>query len=115
MNFRDWLFVEDHCEAIWKIVHSSQCIGETYNIGGSKDISNLNLIEHVLEILSSKTSDSLDYYKSLITFVEDRKGHDFRYAIDYSKIERLLGWKPKSTLSDGLTTTIDYYLKKYSN
>jgi len=101
-NIRDWLYVEDHCEAIWQIVAQGTS-GETYNIGGDCEMSNVEMI-HVLCMLLGKNFDDV------VKFVEDRKGHDFRYAIDHSKITRELGWAPSTTnIGEGLQKTIDYY------
>lgn len=113
-NVRDWLFVEDHCDAIWEIITNPTTIGKTYNIGGKNDISNWKLVTHILTKLAEKSGISIDNLIDLVTFVEDRKGHDFRYAIDSTKIETELGFFPKYNFEDGLEITIDYYLKKYN-
>ena len=109
-NVRDWLHVEDHCRAIDKIFHEGE-IGETYNIGGEWEMFNIDLVEDICDIMDEKrgTTNSQD----LITFVEDRKGHDLRYAIDTSKIRRQLSWEPTVSFIDGLRSTIDWYLEKY--
>ena len=94
-NIRDWLYVTDHCEAIYKVLTSGN-IGETYNIGGNNEISNLEIVETICKeldkVLPCKNNK---FYNELINFVEDRPGHDFRYAIDASKIKNDLGWAPK--------------------
>lgn len=101
-NVRDWLFVDDHCAAIWQIITRGTS-GSTYNIGGDCEMSNVEMV-HVLCMLLGKNFDDV------VEFVEDRKGHDFRYAIDHSKITQELGWVPIVTnISEGLQKTIDYY------
>lgn len=100
-NIRDWLYVEDHCEAI-DLVFENGKPGERYNIGGHNEKRNIDIVKLILARLG-KSED-------LIEFVEDRKGHDFRYAIDPSKIKRELGWEPKTKFEDGIIKTIDWYL-----
>ena len=101
-NVRDWLYVDDHCEAIWQII-TRGASGETYNIGGDCEMSNVEMV-HVLCMLLGKNFDDV------VEFVEDRKGHDFRYAIDHSKITAELGWTPRVTnIGEGLQKTIDFY------
>ena len=100
-NVRDWIYVDDHCEAVWKIVVEGT-VGETYNIGSNCEKSNLEIIEEICKSLNLEPS-------SCIEFVEDRKGHDFRYAIDAKKIRRELKWKPKHNLRRGLKKTIVSY------
>jgi dTDP-glucose 4,6-dehydratase len=101
LNVRDWLFVVDHCRAIEAILLRGK-IGETYCVGGLwQDISNLDLVKMILKIMGKTEVD--------IEFVSDRPGHDRRYAIDFSKIERELGWKPSVTLEEGLRQTIEWY------
>ena len=110
LNVRDWLYVEDHCEAIDVVLEKGN-IGETYNIGGHCEKSNLEMIKTICAILDDVLPDSR--YKplaSLITFVRDRAGHDRRYAIDCSKIEKKLGWSPTESLEHGLRKTIEWYL-----
>ncbi|MGB9707405.1 MAG: dTDP-glucose 4,6-dehydratase [Microgenomates group bacterium] len=100
---RDWLYVEDHCRAIDLILHKGK-IGETYFIGGlNKDISNLDLIKKILKLMNKD--------ESYIEFVKDRPGHDRKYAVDWSKINRELGWRPEVDLNRGLKITIEWYLK----
>lgn len=101
-NVRDWLFVEDHCEAIALILEKSP-FGEIYNIGGHFERSNLKIAQLILEYLNKP--------KNLITFVKDRLAHDRRYAMDPSKIERELGWKPRHTFSEGIAKTFEWYKK----
>jgi len=110
-NVRDWLYVMDHVDAIDTIFHRGK-IGETYCIGGGYQMSNLRLTH----IICDKLNDILDYgtnSRDLITFVDDRKGHDFRYAIDYTKLSKTLNWEPKTTFEDGIDETINYYLNKF--
>lgn len=102
MNVRDWLHVEDHCQAIWTVLEKGRS-GEVYNIGGSNEWHNLMLVKELLHILNKP--------ESLITFVKDRPGHDRRYAIDASKIQRELGWRPSYDFAAGLRQTVDWYVK----
>jgi dTDP-glucose 4,6-dehydratase len=101
LNVRDWLYVEDHCRAIDVVLHNGR-IGEVYNIGGHNEKKNIDIVKLVLQKLGKP--------ESLITFVKDRPGHDRRYAIDASKIERELGWKPQETFETGIEKTIAWYL-----
>ena len=100
-NVRDWIFVDDHCRAIWKTYESGRS-GEAYNIGSRNEKYNIDVVRSIL--------DALGKPHGLITFVTDRLGHDRRYAIDPSKVENELGWKPAMTWENGLQTTIDWYL-----
>ena len=102
LNIRDWLYVEDHCEAIDLVFHNGKA-GERYNIGGHNEKRNIEIVKLILKHLG-KTEE-------LITFVEDRKGHDYRYAIDPTKIKNELGWEPKTKFEDGIVKTIDWYLE----
>ena len=101
MQVRDWLYVEDHCSAIDAVLHKG-VYGETYNIGGNNEKENIFIVNSILE--------ALDKSENLISYVEDRLGHDRRYAIDNSKIMRELGWVPKYTFEEGIKLTIDWYL-----
>ncbi len=109
-NVRDWLYVEDHAKAIDIVFHKGK-IGETYNIGGNNEWSNINLIHKLCEIADKKLGRTLGESKQLITFVKDRAGHDLRYAIDSSKIQNELGWKPSLTFDEGIEKTLDWYLQ----
>jgi dTDP-glucose 4,6-dehydratase len=109
-QIRDWLFVKDHCEAIREVLKQGK-IGETYNVGGWNEKSNLDVVKTlcgILDELKPKTDGSK--YESQITYVKDRPGHDRRYAIDASKLEGELGWKPKETFESGLRKTVLWYL-----
>lgn len=109
-NVRDWLFVEDHARALELVVTKGKP-GESYNIGGRAERTNLSVVETICDILDSKRPRKGGArYRDLITFVTDRPGHDRRYAIDASKIERELGWKPAETFDTGLERTIQWYL-----
>ena len=107
-QIRDWLFVTDHCEAIYKIL-TNGIVGETYNIGGNNQPSNLTIVETVCDLLD-ELKPQLESRRSLIKFVADRPGHDRRYAMDISKIERELGWQPRHSLTDGLLATVQWIL-----
>lgn len=107
-NIRDWLYVEDHCAAIDAILHKGK-VGETYNIGGNCEKDNLSLVKNICEIMDGKNL-SQGFHEKLITFVEDRKGHDWRYAIDNTKIANTLNWRPKYSFEQGLLATVEYYL-----
>jgi dTDP-glucose 4,6-dehydratase len=109
-NIRDWLYVIDHNTAIWKIVTEGR-IGETYNIGGENEWTNLDLVNYLCELMSElKGKPEKDYYKKLITYVKDRPGHDRRYAINCDKIKSELGWKQSVTFAEGLKKTTQWYL-----
>ncbi len=101
LNVRDWLYVEDHCKAIDRIIHNGK-VGEVYNIGGHNEMRNIDIVKIILKELGKP--------ESLITYVADRKGHDMRYAIDPSKIHKELGWLPETKFADGIKKTIQWYL-----
>ena len=103
-NIRDWLFVEDHCEALLAIGEKFKS-GERYNIGGGHEMSNLEMVTLILDLMGKP----VNMYQNWINFVTDRKGHDFRYAMDSSKLERELGWKAKTNITEGLRKTLEYY------
>ncbi len=100
LNIRDWLYVEDHCEAIDLVLHNGRA-GQRYNIGGHNEKTNIEIVKLILKELKKP--------ETLISFVEDRKGHDYRYAIDPSKIKQELGWEPKTKFDDGIIKTIKWY------
>ncbi|MBB4842283.1 dTDP-glucose 4,6-dehydratase [Paucibacter oligotrophus] len=108
-NVRDWLFVSDHASAIRAVLQGGR-VGETYNIGGWNEMSNLEIVHTVCELLDELRPDAAGSYKRLITFVKDRPGHDRRYAIDARKIERELGWRPAETFATGIRKTVQWYL-----
>ena len=110
-NVRDWLYVEDHVKAIDTILHQGS-IMETYCIGGDTERSNLELVHLLITEIDIQLGNPVGYSTSLISFVEDRKGHDFRYAIDHSKLTKDLGWKPTTSLKEGLKTTVSWYLNR---
>jgi dTDP-glucose 4,6-dehydratase len=110
-NVRDWIYVDDHIEALWSILHRGG-IGEVYDLGGSSECSNLELVYLVLKLLAERTGCDPELYHRLIRFVDDRPGHDFRYAIDCSKVLQTLGWKPRTKLIDGLMRTIQFYIER---
>jgi dTDP-glucose 4,6-dehydratase len=109
-NVRDWLYVEDHADAIDLIFHKGKQ-GETYNIGGNNEWQNIQLIHLLCEIADKKLGREKGESGKLITFVKDRAGHDMRYAIDSSKIQNELGWKPSLTFEEGLEKTVDWYIQ----
>ncbi|MGJ0366428.1 dTDP-glucose 4,6-dehydratase [Aliarcobacter cryaerophilus] len=111
-NIRDWLYVLDHCKGIDLVYHNGKN-GETYNIGGRNERTNLQIVHRITTILDEQVPKPNFSYKSLITFVEDRAGHDRRYAIDASKLENELGWKADENFDTGIVKTIEWYLKKY--
>ena len=108
-NVRDWLFVEDHCEAIWLVFEKGR-VGETYNIGGNSERRNIEVVKSICKVLSEEIERPLAELEGLITYVTDRPGHDLRYAIDASKLKRELGWQPKETFETGLRKTVRWYL-----
>jgi dTDP-glucose 4,6-dehydratase len=111
-NIRDWLYVLDHCKGIDLVYHSGKS-GQTYNIGGRNERTNLQIVDRICTILDEKVPKEKSY-KELITFVEDRSGHDRRYAIDATKLENELGWKADENFDSGIVKTIEWYLRKYN-
>ena len=110
-NIRDWLYVDDHCDAIELIFNNGNC-GETYNIGGNYEISNIDLANIIIKIFDEIRLDNSGTSNKLIEFVSDRPGHDFRYSIDFSKIKKELGWTPKTNFDKGIRETINWYISK---
>jgi len=119
-NVRDWLYVEDHCDAIWLILKNGK-LGDTYNIGGDCEKQNIEVVNRLCEILEelypaennkrvTKSVATGSHYEDLITYVKDRPGHDRRYAIDCSKIKEVLGWRRNHNFEDGLRKTVTWYL-----
>jgi dTDP-glucose 4,6-dehydratase len=115
LQVRDWLFVEDHCDAIWRIINKGRP-GDTYNVGGNCERSNIKVIKSICAVLEQLVPSAKNHelngskYLDLITNVQDRPGHDRRYAIDFSKIKRELGWTPSVTFKQGMDRTIRWYL-----
>ena len=109
-NVRDWLYVTDHCEAIWRVLQKGTP-GETYNIGGNNEWKNIDVVREICRVLAEETGSDLSRYTELITFVPDRPGHDQRYAIDATKMQQELGWSPQETFTSGLQKTIRWYLE----
>ncbi|HCJ6519773.1 TPA: dTDP-glucose 4,6-dehydratase, partial [Acinetobacter baumannii] len=109
-QIRDWLYVEDHAKALYKVVTEGK-VGETYNIGGHNEKQNIEVVKTICKILDElKPQNNHQPYEALITFVKDRPGHDLRYAIDASKIAKDLGWKPEETFETGIRKTVEWYL-----
>jgi len=109
-NVRDWLYVEDHSAAVWRIMTEGR-VGETYNVGGRNEWQNVRLVHELCAAVARATGRDVNDFEKLITFVKDRPGHDRRYAIDCSKIEGELGWRPSVTFEQGLELTVRWYLE----
>ena len=110
LNVRDWLYVGDHAEALWRVlIHGRD--GETYNIGGRNEWPNIRIVELICDLIDELAPKLGGNSRRLITFVKDRPGHDRRYAIDASKIERELGWTPAHTFERGIRETVQWYLE----
>jgi dTDP-glucose 4,6-dehydratase len=109
LNVRDWLYVGDHCRAVDTVFHKGRA-GEVYNIGGRNEQRNIDIVGKLLAAVALRTGEPRDALLGLITFVKDRPGHDRRYAIDPSKIERECGWAPETVFDDGIAATVDWYL-----
>ena len=112
-NIRDWLYVEDHCVAIDNVFHNGRS-GETYLVGGNNEMTNIDIAEMICGYLD-KLQPAKQSYKELITFVDDRHGHDFRYAIDATKLRNELNFNPKESFGTGIAKTIEWYVKKYKD
>ena len=112
-QIRDWLYVNDHAEALITVIKNSE-VGKTYNIGGNNEKTNIEVVEKICEILEELAPNkpsSINKYLDLVTFVKDRPGHDKRYAIDSSKIQKELGWTPRENFESGIRKTVEWYLK----
>ena len=107
-NVRDWLYVEDHADALLTVI-TKGTVGRTYNIGGENEVTNIDLVRMICSILDEKRPAGRPYER-LIAFVDDRPGHDFRYAIDPTRLRTELGWRPSVTLAQGLEKTVQWYL-----
>lgn len=107
LNVRDWLFVDDHCDALWQVAERGK-VGETYCVGGGHDVPNIEIVRQIARLVGERVGDP--HLDRLITFVPDRPGHDFRYAIDATKIKNELGWSPATPFEEGLRKTVDWYL-----
>ncbi|ATF91976.1 dTDP-glucose 4,6-dehydratase 2 [Cedecea neteri] len=115
-QIRDWLYVDDHARALYKVITAGK-IGETYNIGGHNERKNIEVVQSICQLLDEMVvdkPDTINRFEELITFVADRPGHDLRYAIDASKIERELGWTPAETFESGIRKTVTWYLENES-
>jgi dTDP-glucose 4,6-dehydratase len=108
MNVRDWLHVEDHCEAIWLVLEKGG-IGETYMIGGRAEMANIDVVKSICRIVAEETGRKASDLEALIKYVQDRPGHDHRYAIDPRRMEKELGWTPRETFESGMKKTVRWY------
>jgi len=108
-NRRDWLFVDDHCEAVWMVLERG-AVGRTYNVGGGDERANIDVVRSICVLVAEETGKAAADVLALIRFVEDRPGHDWRYAVESSSIRRELGWTPKSGMEGGLRRTLRWYL-----
>jgi dTDP-glucose 4,6-dehydratase len=108
-NVRDWLYVEDHCDAIWTILQKGEN-GRSYNVGGNNEWANINIVKKICEVLGKLTPKPTSEFEKLIHYVTDRPGHDRRYAIDATRIQTELGWFPKETFETGIEKTVKFYL-----
>ena len=109
LNVRDWLYVEDHCEAIWTVIEKGR-VGRTYNIGGNSEKQNIDVIDTLCHIVAEETGAAVDELLGLKQFVTDRPGHDLRYAIDATRIREECGWAPTETFDTGIRKTVQWYL-----
>jgi dTDP-glucose 4,6-dehydratase len=105
---RDWLFVDDHAEALWLILTKGE-VGQTYNVGGNNEWTNLAIVHKLIELVAAQQGKPRAELEGLIRYVKDRPGHDRRYAIDSSKLQSELGWKPRHDLESGLAETVRWY------
>ncbi|MBS1223991.1 MAG: dTDP-glucose 4,6-dehydratase [Proteobacteria bacterium] len=111
-NIRDWLYVEDHCRGIEAVIHQGR-LGETYNIGGCNEWANINIVKKICALLDERRPEHAPHER-LISFVTDRPGHDWRYAIDARKMDQELGWRPLETFEIGIAKTVDWYLQRHA-
>jgi len=111
-NIRDWLYVEDHCRGIEAVIHQGR-LGETYNIGGCNEWANINIVKKICALLDERRPEHAPHER-LISFVTDRPGHDWRYAIDASRMDEELGWRPLETFETGIAKTVDCYLQRHA-
>ena len=111
-NIRDWLYVEDHCRGIEAVIHQGR-LGETYNIGGCNEWANINIVKKICALLDERRPEHAPHAR-LISFVTDRPGHDWRYAIDARKMDQELGWRPLETFETGIAKTVDWYLQRHA-
>ncbi len=111
-NVRDWLYVEDHCEAIWSVIERGR-LGETYNIGGRCELRNMDVVQQICTVVAAETRASVTELEGLITFVKDRPGHDLRYAINADKTTAECGWQPQHSFESGLQATVRWYLDNH--
>ena len=109
LNVRDWLYVGDHCDAIWAVIERGR-LGETYNIGGDCELPNIEVVRRLCAVLADETGEHASKFEGLVTYVKDRPGHDQRYAIDASKAMRECGWAPRHSFETGLRETVRWYL-----
>ena len=109
LNVRDWLYVEDHCEAIWTVIEKGK-VGRTYNVGGNNEMRNIEVVDTLCRIVAEETGAKVDELLGLKKFVTDRPGHDLRYAIDATRIQEECGWEPKETFDTGIQKTVKWYL-----
>jgi dTDP-glucose 4,6-dehydratase len=109
LNVRDWLYVTDHCEAIWTVIQKGR-VGRTYNIGGNNEMRNIDVVDTLCKIVADETSSDVSELFALKEFVSDRPGHDLRYAIDATRIHEECGWEPTETFDTGIRKTVQWYL-----
>tara|TARA_X000001036_G_C19964103_1_gene515286 strand:- start:76 stop:510 length:435 start_codon:yes stop_codon:yes gene_type:complete len=111
LNVRDWLYVDDHCKAIYDVINNGKC-GETYNVGANNEITNIQIVKSICVLMDKiKPRTNGDSYANLIKFIKDRPGHDFRYAIDNKKIVSSIGWKPQESFDSALLKTVKWYIE----
>jgi dTDP-glucose 4,6-dehydratase len=108
-NIRDWLYVEDHCDAIWTILQKGKN-GRSYNVGGNNEWKNIDIVNKICEVLAKLSAKPKSEFDKLVKFVTDRPGHDRRYAIDATRIQKELGWFPKETFETGIEKTAKFYM-----